>query len=75
MYFQQYVQWENIKASLEGEVPDVVFCQDLKTVNPKEIHQHVGFYIFHVISPSPQLLMKFNTHHVYKLHGNDFIYN
>ena len=32
-----------MKTSLEGSVLEGVCYQEFKTVNPKEIHHHVGF--------------------------------
>ena len=32
-------------------------------------------YILNGISPSPQVEIKVKTKRVYKVHGNDFIYN
>ena len=34
---------KNMKASLAGAVPDGVWYQDLKKINPYDIHQNVGF--------------------------------
>ena len=44
-----------MKASLVGAVPDGVCYQDFKTFNPQEIDKNVDFYIFRVVSTSPQV--------------------
>ena len=53
--FQQLAQWENIKASLEGVVPDGVCYKGFKTFNTKDIRHHLGLFISHGIYPQPQL--------------------
>ena len=40
--FQQLSQWENMKASLAGAVPDGVCYKGSKPLNPKDIHHHLG---------------------------------
>ena len=55
MSFQQLSQWENIMSSLSGAVPDGVFYKFFRPFNPNKIHHHLGLYIFHGISPSPQI--------------------
>ena len=62
MYFQKLAQWENMKASLEGSVSDGVCYKGFKPFNPKEIHHHLGLYIFYELSQLPQVYMKFNPH-------------
>ena len=64
-----------MNTSLAGAVPYGLCDQDFKKNNPKDIHQHVGIYVFHGISTLPQLEMKFNIKHVDKVHVNYFIYN
>ena len=49
--------------------------QGFKKFNPKEIHHHLGVYIFHGLSPSPQVYTKFKLQRVDKVHSNYFIYN
>ena len=53
-----------MKALLAGVVPDSVCYQGFKIFNTKEIHHHLGLYIFHWLYKPPN-----------KVHGNDFIYN
>ena len=53
--FQQLTQWEYKNASLAGAVLDGVIYKVLKPFNSKEIHHHLGLYIFHGLSQSPQV--------------------
>ena len=55
MSFQKLVQWENMKASLAGEVPYGVCYKGFKPFNQNYIHHHLGLYIFYGLSPSPQV--------------------
>ena len=55
LYFQKLAQWEIIKASLAGSVPDGVRYKGFITFNPKEIHDHSVFNIFHGLSQSQQV--------------------
>ena len=49
--FHELAQWENMKASLAGAVPDGVCYKGFKLFNPKDINNNLGLYIFHGISP------------------------
>ena len=49
--------------------------QVFKTFVSKNLHHHLGIYIFHGIYPSPQVKVKFKPQRVDKVHVNDFIYN
>ena len=53
--FLEIGKLKNNEASLAGAVPDGVFYQDLKTLNPQETHHNVGFYIFRGLSTSTKL--------------------
>ena len=53
--FKKFAQWENMKASLSGAVPDSMCHKDFKPFNPKEIHHHLGLYILHGLSPQPEV--------------------
>ena len=53
--FQKLTQWKNMKASLAGVVPDDIYYKGFKPLNTKEIHHHVGLYIPHGLSQSPQV--------------------
>ena len=50
---------EQYEGIFERSVLDGVCYQELKTFNKKYIHNHVGFNIFHGMSPSAQLKIKF----------------
>ena len=72
--FQQLAQWKNMKSSLAGAVPDSVCDKGFKPLNPKEIHHHVGLYISHGLSQSPEVQMKFKPHRVDKVHSKYLIF-
>ena len=44
-----------MKASLAVSVPYGVCYKVFKPFNTKEIHNHFGLYIFHILSQSPQV--------------------
>ena len=64
-----------MKAEISGARPYGVCYQEFKNFIPKDIRQHVGIYILHRLSISPQEEMKFKTYRTDKVHGNCFIYN
>ena len=70
---EKCLSWTNTKArmmnaGLGGKYSDFV---DFSLV---ELMRHVGLYLFHGLSPSPQVEMKFKTQFEDPVNGNDFVH-
>jgi hypothetical protein len=47
------------------------FYPDFTPFSAVEVKKFIGLYILQGLSPSPQVKMKFKTHHVDSINGND----
>ena len=72
--FEWLTKWTNLKATLAGAGKGGTYYTDYVPFSVEEIRQHVGLYVFHGLSPSPRIELKFRSQHQDKVHGNDFIH-
>ena len=54
-----FTSWTNTKAVMENAGPGGVLYPDFTPFSNDEVMQHLGLYILHGLSPSPQVSMKF----------------
>ena len=55
-------------AGVEGEI-----YLDFKPFIHEDLRKHLGVYIVHGLSPTPELNMKFQSQAEDDIHGNDFV--
>ena len=72
--FELLAKWTNLKATLEGAGKGGTYCTDCVPFSVEKICEHVGFYVFYVLSHSSRIEFKFRSQHKDKVHGNDLIH-
>ena len=72
--FELLTKWTNLKSTLAGADKGGTYYTDCVPFSVEEIREHVGLYVFHGLSPSPRIELKFRSQHQDKVHGNDFIH-
>ena len=70
---ETWTTYTNRRAWLEHAGEEGHPYPDFEHFKAKELRQHLGVRIFHGISPSPRLEMKFQTQREDAVNGNDFV--
>ena len=65
--------YTNTKALLENAGNEGELYTDHISFTPDGLRRHLGFYILHGLSPSPEVGMKFKTQSEDDINGNDFV--
>ena len=71
--FETWTTYTNLRAALMNAGQADSLYPDFKTFTVDAIRQHVGLCVFHGISPSPKIDMKFKDQKHDPVNGNDFI--
>jgi hypothetical protein len=69
-----WTSYTNVKALKANAGNKGRIYPDFIPFKPDELRQHIGVYILHGLSPSPQLTMKFQSQNVDPVNGNDFVH-
>ena len=68
------LKWTNQRASLDCDALDVEYSSfELFTL--EELMKHIGLYLLHGLSRSPQVEMKFKAQSEDPVNGNDFVHS
>ena len=68
-----WTSYTNTKALLDNYGNEGELYPDYVSFTLDELRRHLGVYILHGLSPSPEVDMKFQTQSEYDINGNNFL--
>ena len=68
-----WTSYTNTNALMQNTGVEGEIYPDFKPFIPEEIRKHLGVYILHGLSPTPELNMKFQSQAEDDINGNDFV--